>query len=62
MAPKQMRIIKHSEKIVSLRGFGYDVMGGNFSDYGVDLYIIDKDIIKVVLKMFDRNVELEYLK
>jgi hypothetical protein len=62
MAPKQMRIINHSDNVVSLRGFGYDVMGGNFSDYGVDLHFTDKDITKIVLKMFDRNVELEYYR
>ena len=62
MAPKQMRIINVKDNIVSLRGYGYDRMGSPFSDYGIDAYFHDKEISKIVLKMFDRNIELEYLK
>lgn len=62
MAPKQMRIINVRDNIVSLRGYGYDRMGSPFSDYGIDAYFQDKEISKIVLKMFDRNIELEYLK
>lgn len=62
MAPKQMRIIEKRRDMVSLRGFGYDRMGGSFSDYAIDIYFEEKQMEKIVLKMLDRNIELEYLK
>lgn len=62
MAPKQMRIIDVTDNKVSLRGYGYDRMGSPFSDYGIVVFLNDKEISKIVLKMFDRNIELEYLK
>lgn len=62
MAPKQMKVIKKRGNVVSLQGFGYDMMGGRFSDYAIDLYFIGEDVSKVVLKMLDRNIELEYFK
>lgn len=69
MAPKQMRIIDAQPPIVggtlglvSLRGYGYDMMGSPYSDYAIDLIFNGKEIEKVILKMLDRNIELEYLK
>lgn len=69
MAPKQMRIIDAQPPIVggslgfvSLRGYGYDMMGSSYSDYAIDLFFNGKEIEKVILKMLDRNIELEYLK
>ena len=62
MAPKQMKIIDSQGGVVSLRGFGCDTMGNSFSDYGIDVYLSNNEIEKIVLKMFDRNVEIEYLK
>ena len=61
MAPKQMRIIDVKGNIVSLRGFGYDIMGSSFSDYAIDLFFKETDIEKAILKLLDRNIELEYL-
>ena len=69
MTPKQMRIIDvkniqagGSYGIVSLRGFGYDMMGSPYSDYAIDILLNKTEIEKVTLKMLDRNIELEYLK
>ncbi len=62
MAPKQMRVTKVSEDVISLIGFGYDLMGNTFSDYAMDVYISGEDVIKIVLKMLDRNTYIEYLK
>lgn len=62
MAPKQMRIINVRGNIVSLQGFGYDKFGSCYSDYALDLYLNGIDIEKAVLKILDRNIELEYLK
>lgn len=62
MAPKQMKIIKNENNVVSLIGFGTDFMGTNFSDYGIDIYFYDNNIQKIVLRMIDRNTRIEYLK
>ena len=62
MAPKQMKIVNAVDNTISLRGYGYDMMGGDYSDYGIDVFFVNKEIEKIVLKMFDRNIELEYLK
>ena len=62
MAPKQMRIINVNNNIVSLRGYGYDMMGGNFSDYGIDVFFNGYVVEKVVLRLIDRNIKIEYLK
>lgn len=62
MAPKQMKICSVSSDTISLRGFGYDVVGSAFSDYGIDVHFVNKEIERIVLKIFDRNIELEYLK
>lgn len=62
MAPKQMKIYSVVGGTISLRGFGYDAMGSAYSDYGIDIHFVNKKIEKIVLKMFDRNIELEYLK
>ena len=62
MAPKQMRIVKVNNDRVSLVGFGSDIMGNRFSDYALDVYFSGKDVKKIILKMLDRNIELEYLK
>ncbi len=62
MAPKQMKIINVNGNIVSLRGYGCDKLGSSFSDYAIDLFFDGTDITKAVLKMLDRNIELEYLK
>ena len=37
MAPKQMKIIEQSNEKVVLRGFGNDVMGASFADYGLTI-------------------------
>ena len=62
MAPKQMKIQEQNESLIKLRGYGYDAMGGSFADYGLTLHISNQDIEKVVLHMFDRNIEIIYLK
>ena len=62
MAPKQMKIVKVSDNIVSLVGYGHAPMGAHFSDYAVDVHFAKGNVFKIVLKMLDRNVEIEYLK
>ena len=60
MAPKQMKVIKQKDSIVSLQGFGYDIMAGDFSNYAIDIYFIEKEVSKIVLKLLDINIEIEY--
>jgi len=62
MAPKQMRL-KHTDndKIV-LKGYGHDIFGASFEDYGLTIYHDQGDIEKCVLHMYDRGVDIEYLK
>ena len=62
MAPKQMRLIEENEEKIFLRGFGTDAMGASFDDYGTTLHKQNGSIEKVTLHMFDRDVEITYLK
>lgn len=62
MAPKQMRIITVQDNVVQLRGYGFDMMGGSFADYGISLLIENDVIYRVQLDMYDRNISIVYLK
>lgn len=62
MAPKRMRIISVDDNIVELRGYGRDLLGSSFSDYGVVLLIDNKVISRIQLNMFDRNICIVYVK
>ena len=62
MAPKQMRIINVQDNVVQLRGYGFDMMGGSFADYGISLLLENDVIYRVQLDMYDRNISIVYLK
>ncbi|TQD39163.1 hypothetical protein FKR84_06245 [Haloflavibacter putidus] len=62
MAPKQMKIQSADNEKIELVGFGTDQMGASFSDYGLSIYHNQGKLRKCVLHMFDRNVDIEYLK
>lgn len=62
MAPKRMRIVNVDSNIVQLRGYGFDMMGASFADYGVSLLIENDVISRAQLDMFDRNISIVYLK
>lgn len=62
MAPKRMRIINVDSNIVQLRGYGIDMMGASFADYGVSLLIENDVISRAQLDMYDRNISIVYLK
>lgn len=61
MAPKQMKIIKSESAELVLRGFGYDVMGNSFEDYGISIHFMNNEVQKCTLHMYDRNVDIDYL-
>ena len=62
MSPKQMKIINNSPNKILLRGYGYDTMGGSYADYGLSIILSNQEINKCILHMYDRKVEIEYLK
>lgn len=62
MAPKRMRIINVAGDIVQLRGYGFDMTGASFADYGVSLLIENGVISRAQLNMYDRNISIVYLK
>lgn len=62
MAPKRMKVVSVDGNIVELRGYGFDKLGGDFSDYGVVLLIENNEISRLQLNMFDRNICIVYLK
>lgn len=61
MASKPMRVEKRYQNRIVLRGFGHDMFGNSFSDYGLTIYIDKNHIDKCILHMHDRNVDIEYL-
>ncbi len=62
MAPKQMKVIKQDNNMIILRGYGHDGMGASFSDYGLTIHYKNGQIIKCILHMHDRGVDIEYLE
>lgn len=62
MSPKRMHVARMVEGCVELRGFGTDAMGFPFNNYGMTVYHNGSRIIRCVLHMFERSVDLEYLQ
>ena len=68
MSDKPMRIVSQSSDKVELRGYPLKAMGPfgwmdvDYRDYGLTIYYRNGKIEKCVLHMFDRNLNLEYLK
>jgi tetratricopeptide (TPR) repeat protein len=62
MSPKQMKVIQQTNDKIVLRGYGQDTLGSSFADYGLTVHMKNGAIEKCILHMFDRNVDIEYLK
>lgn len=71
MAPKQMQIVGKHDNIIELRGFGYDenalaigapIGDASFAHYGVLLLVENKQIERIQLNMYDRNISILYFK
>lgn len=62
MSPKQMKVIQQTNDKIVLRGYGRDSLGSSFADYGLTVHMNNGEIEKCILHMFDRNVDIEYLK
>jgi hypothetical protein len=61
MAPKQMRIIQKTNDKIELHGYGQDLMGGSFADYGLTIKLKNEEVETCILHMHDRGVDIEYL-
>ena len=68
MSAKPMRVIKSTATEVTLRGymvsaqtpFGFQDI--DMADYGLTVSLKDGKVVKCILNMYDRNVDIEYLK
>lgn len=68
MTPKPMRIVSQTADKIVLRGypvlaispFGWVEFDGQ--DYGLTIYIENGEVKKCILHMYDRKIDLEYLK
>lgn len=62
MHPKRMKIASQNNSKIELRESGNDPLGVLFSGYGITLYLNNNEVERVILHMFDRKVDIEYLK
>lgn len=62
MSPKPMKIERNTNNSIELKGFGSDLMGASFSNYGISIECVGSHITKVKLNMFDRDVSIVYFK
>lgn len=62
MAPKPMRIVKITGDVVEMRGYGRDMMGSSFADYGIYIHLVNKEIDSIQLNMYDKGVSIIYYK
>ena len=57
-----MRIVSSTYDKIELKGCGEDDFGTSFADYGLTLIRDESVITSCILHMFDRHVDIEYLK
>jgi hypothetical protein len=62
MAEKQMKLLDETNDKIILRGYGTDIMGASFADYGITLHKTNGNINKITLHMHDRNIDIVYMK
>lgn len=68
MSPKPMQVVSQSADKIVLRGYPVQAMSPfgwidfNGQDYGLTIYLKNKEVDKCVLHMHNRKVDLEYLK
>ncbi len=61
MATKQMRLKNVETNRIELIGYGHDIYGTPFSDYGLTICHNEGAIYKCILHLHDRGVDIEYL-
>jgi hypothetical protein len=68
MLPKPMRITSYSSDKIVFRGYLVEAMSPfgwmtiDLANYGLSIYLKNNEIEKCVLHMYDRGVDIEYLK
>ncbi len=68
MSDKPMKVVSKTAPKVELRGYPLEAMGPfgwmdvDYSDYGLTVYYKNDEVDKCVFHMFDRNVDLEYVR
>lgn len=64
MQPKFMSIASDTIDKIELKGVAFSLMGVNtmdFSDYAITLHLVNRKVVKFVLHLLDRGVDIEYL-
>lgn len=66
MMPKLMTIDSDDGNSILLKGINLKVMGmetpsTNHKDYGLKLILKNRNVVKCILYMYDRNTEIEYI-
>jgi len=63
MQPKLMQLVSDTGNKMELRGVTLRVMGAvaDYSDYSITLNLVNRNVVKFVLHMLDRGVDIEYL-
>lgn len=63
MQPKLMEMVTNTDDKILLRGVVLKTMGivaYDNKDYGMTLYLKNKNVVKCVLHLYDRGVDIEY--
>ncbi len=60
MSEKQMQVFAEDDFKIELRGYGSDIFGFPFSNYGITLNYFNNEIDTVILHMFNRNTDIHY--
>lgn len=65
MMPKLMQMVRDDGNSIFLQGVNLKVMGfetssTNYKDYGLKLILKDRNVVKCILYMYNRNTEIEY--
>jgi len=62
MAEKRMKLMTQTNDKIILRGFGTDMRGASFADYGITLHKSNNGVNKITLHMYDRLIDIVYEK
>ena len=64
MQPKLMEMVSDNINRIELKGVTLKLMGVtcvDYSAYSISLHLINRKVVKCVLHMLDRGVDIEYL-
>lgn len=63
MQPKLMQLVSDTGNKMELRRVTLRVMGAvaDYSDYSITLHLVNRNVVKFVLHMLDRGIDIEYM-